>query len=93
VRGDPHYGKDGGRGRAVVAYRVPLRTAVDPAKLKVSATLWYQSWSPYFRRLRTTGTGPAAVRLKVLLANLHPENTALDSWKLKIATKSVAPAP
>jgi hypothetical protein len=33
------------------------------------------------------------VRLKALLANLHPENTPLENWKLKIAAKSVSPVP
>lgn len=92
VRGDPNYGPAlGGHARAVVGYRVPLHTAVDPAQLTVSATLWYQSWEPYYRRLRTTGDGPAATRLRVLLANLHPENTPLANWKLRIAAAKATP--
>jgi hypothetical protein len=92
VGGDPNYGALGGRGRAVVAYRIPLRTAVDPSQLTVTATLWYQAWEPYYRRLRTTGSGPAASRLRVLLANLRPENTPLANWKLRIAGASAMPA-
>jgi hypothetical protein len=102
VRGDPNYSKQlGGRARAVVGYRVPLHTAVDPAQLSVTATLWYQSWEPYFKKLRTTGDGPAATRLRVLLANLHPDeplpnvyptNTPLANWKLKISSATTKPS-
>lgn len=92
VRGDPNYGAAlGGRGRAVVRYRVPIGSAFDPAKLRVSATLWYQSWSPYFRKVRTTGDGPAATRLRALLANLALETTPLQDWKIKIAGAAAAP--
>ena len=83
---DPHY--HDGKGRAVVAYRIPLRTALDPSRLHVEATLWYQAWEPFFRRERTSGTGPAATRLRVLLDNLQLENTAMKDWKLKIASAS-----
>jgi len=85
VHGDPHYA--GGSGRAVVAYRVPLRTAAAPATLRVEATLWYESWNPHFRHERTSGDGPAATRLRALLANLHLEQTPdLAGWKMRIAS-------
>jgi hypothetical protein len=87
---DPNY--ENGKGRAVTTYRVPLRTALDPAKLRVEAALCYESWEPAFRRERTSGTGPAATRLRVLLGNLKLEQTpALQDWKLRIASAS-APA-
>ncbi|MEA2688501.1 MAG: hypothetical protein QOD51_1108, partial [Candidatus Eremiobacteraeota bacterium] len=87
---DPRY--HDGAGRAVVSYRVPLRTALDPSRLHVEATLWYQSWEPFFRRERTSGTGPAATRLRVLLDNLELDKTAaMKDWKLKIAS-ACAPA-
>ncbi len=85
VHHDPRYAD--GSGRAVVAYRVPLRTAVDPARLRVEATLWYESWNPHFRHERTTGSGPAATRLRALLANLRLDQTPdLSDWKLRIAS-------
>jgi cytochrome c553 len=83
---DPNYAN--GEGRAVTAYRVPLRTALDPSQLRVEATLWYQSWTPQFRRERTSGTRPAATRFRVLLGNLQLANTAMKDWKLKIASAS-----
>jgi len=85
---DPNYAS--GRGRAVTTYRIPLRTALDPSTLRVEATLWYQSWEPAFRRERTSGTGPAATRLRVLLENLKLDATPMASWKLRIASASRA---
>ena len=85
VGNDPRY--HDGKGRAVVSYRIPLRTALDPSRLHVEATLWYQSWEPFFRRERISGTGPAATRLRVLLGNLRlGETAALKDWKIKIAS-------
>jgi hypothetical protein len=81
---DPNYAN--GKGRAVTAYRVPLRTALEPSRLRVTATLWYQSWQPEFRHERTSGAGPAATRLRVLLGNLHLDDTPMQDWKLKIAS-------
>jgi hypothetical protein len=89
-----------GEGRAVVGYRIPLGeipTAVDPSRLQVVATLWYQSWEPKFRRDRThhegLGSGLAAQRLRVLLGNLQLDNTPLQGWKLQIASTSTAASP
>ncbi len=86
VANDPNYAN--GKGRAVTTYRIPLRTAREPSSLRVVATLWYQSWEPAFRRARTSGTGPAAARLRVLLANLKLDGTPMAAWKLQIATAS-----
>ncbi|HEX3468504.1 MAG TPA: hypothetical protein VHT05_10530 [Candidatus Elarobacter sp.] len=82
--GDPHYRDD--KGRAVVAYRIVPATAVDPSRLHVRATLYYQAWEPYFKRLRVTGNGPAAQRLSFLLdpAHLRLDRTPLAGWKLEI---------
>lgn len=81
---DPHYRDD--KGRAVVTYRIVPRAGVDPARLRVRATLYYQAWEPYFKRLRTTGDGPAARRLSFLLdpAHLQLDSTPLANWKLEI---------
>ncbi|MBV8643493.1 MAG: hypothetical protein JO225_06210, partial [Candidatus Eremiobacteraeota bacterium] len=85
---DPNY--KNGSGSAVVAYRVPLQTAVDPSQLHVEVTLWDQSWEPDFLAQRTQG-GVAAQRLDALLKNLQLQNTPLANWKLKIAS-ACAPA-
>ena len=80
-----------GRGHAKVGYRIALRdigTAVDPAQLRVRATLWYQSWEPKFVHDRTTQPGAAGTRLRVLLDNLDLDKTAMKDWKLKIASAS-----
>ncbi len=86
---DPNYAN--GKGRAVTTYRIPLRIAVDPSTLSVEATLMYQSWEPAFRRDRTTGSGPAARRLRVLLGNLELARTPMAGWKLQIASASATP--
>jgi hypothetical protein len=88
TRDDPHY-RDG-KGRAVVTYRIVPRTAVDPTRLRVRATLYYQAWEPYFKRLRVTGSGPAARRLSFLLdpAHLQLDKTPLADWKLEIDSVS-----
>jgi len=90
VVSDPSYAD--GKGHAVLTYRVPLRTAVDPTRLRVDATMWYQAWEPEFTDQRTTGTGPAATRLRVLLGNLALHGTALQDWKLKIDSAACANA-
>ncbi|MEO7040182.1 MAG: hypothetical protein ABI186_09160 [Candidatus Elarobacter sp.] len=91
VETDPHYGD--GAGRAVVRYRIPLRTAVDPSQLRVVATLWYQSWAPYFIAERTRGNGSAATRLRSLVDGLQLDGTPLAGWKLRIASRTVSPRP
>ncbi|HEX3468706.1 MAG TPA: hypothetical protein VHT05_11565 [Candidatus Elarobacter sp.] len=88
VESDPNYAN--GSGRAVVTYRVRL-PATAAARPRVTATLWYQSWEPAFRRDRTTGSGPAATRLRALLGNLDLDTTPLANWKLKIASASASP--
>jgi hypothetical protein len=91
VATDPRYAD--GKGHAVVRYRVPLRTAVDPSRLRVVATLWYQSWAPYFIADRVRGDGLASVRLRSLIDGLRLDDTKLAGWKLRIASKTVSPAP
>jgi hypothetical protein len=88
VTSDPAYAD--GSGRAVVAYRVPLRTAADPSHLHVRATLWYQSWEPAFRRDRTSGSGEASTRLRALLGNLRLDETPMKDWKIEIASADSA---
>jgi mono/diheme cytochrome c family protein len=80
---DPRY-RDG-RGHAIVRYRIPVPEGVDPASVHVDATLWYQSWAPYFIAERKAGTDAAAKRFGALTDNLHLDG-ALSNWKLRIAS-------
>ncbi len=88
VTSDPHYAD--GSGRAVVRYRIPVPPGVDPARLRVVATLWSQSWEPSFKRQRTSGNGPAAMRLRYLLDNVELDGTPLANWKLQVASAQTA---
>ncbi|HEV3089253.1 MAG TPA: hypothetical protein VGX96_18760, partial [Candidatus Elarobacter sp.] len=95
VTTDPRYAD--GKGKAVVTYRITPQTALDPSKLRFEATLWYQAWEPAFKRERTTG-GIAASTLRVILDknNMALDGTAMENWKLKIASASwpnQTPAP
>jgi mono/diheme cytochrome c family protein len=89
VDGDPAYADGSGSARTV--YRIALPADVDPSTLRVAATLWYQAWQPDFLKLRTTGDGPAATRLRALIRSLGTlDGTPLAGWKLKIAAASRA---
>lgn len=81
---DPVY-RDG-KGRAIVRYRIPLPPSVEPGRVRVSATLYYQSWAPYFLAERNGGGGNAAVRLRALTGRLALGGTDLAGWKLRIAS-------
>ncbi|HTW85459.1 MAG TPA: hypothetical protein VMD91_15425 [Candidatus Sulfotelmatobacter sp.] len=84
VGDDPRYAD--GSGSAQTVYRIALPSGVDPTTLRVHATLWYQSWQPDFLHQRTAGDGPAATRLRALVASLGTlEGTPLAGWKIKIA--------
>ncbi len=52
----------------------------------VRATLYYQSWEPAFLALRSSGTGPAAQRFAALVNNVDLRGTALNGWKIRIAS-------
>ncbi len=80
---DPRY-RDG-RGHAIVRYRIPVPAGTDPAAVRIEATLWYQSWAPYFIAERKAGTDPAARRFGALMDNLRLDGTELAGWKLRIA--------
>jgi len=79
---DPDY-RDG-KGHAVVAYRIAIPASVDPARVRVKATLWYQSWAPYFLAARVAARDEAAVRLRALTEHLDLDGTELEHWKLRI---------
>jgi len=80
---DPRY-RDG-KGHAIVRYVVMLPPSVDPRRVRVDATLYYQSWEPFFLAERASGTGTAAQRFAALVNRLDLAKTALAGWKIKIA--------
>jgi len=83
---DPRY-RDG-LGHAVVRYAVALPKGVNLAHLRLVATLYYQSFSPYFLNRRTSGSGPASVRLAAIVKNLDVRSGPLRDWKIRIASAS-----
>jgi mono/diheme cytochrome c family protein len=80
-----------GAGHAVVRYEIPLPAGADPARLRVEATLYYQSWAPYFIVARTSQPDRASRRLRALVDALSLDGTALAGWKLRIASTSAQP--
>jgi hypothetical protein len=92
TRPDPETAKDpryaDGSGSDEVTYRIELPAGVDPAKLKVRATLYYQALPPYFLRnlFETAPDGPAARRLHYLCSNLMLDGTPIENWKLRITS-------
>ena len=85
VGGDPSYAD--GSGTSFVRYEVPLNE-FTARNLSVTATLYYQSIPPYFLRDRFTQApnGPATQRLYYLTSNLQTKGTAIENWKLLIAS-------
>lgn len=83
---DPRY-RDG-RGHAVVRYVIALPAGVEAKDLRVEATLYYQSFAPYYLVARTEGKGTASVRLAAIVKNLDVHDTPLRDWKIRIASAS-----
>lgn len=90
---DPRYAD--GSGSDEVTYRVKLPRGVDPERVSVAATLYYQAIPPYFLRqlFETAPSGPATVRLHYLCSNIDLRGTPIENWKLKVATATAAVAP
>jgi len=92
---DPRY--QDGSGTDEVTYRIELPETIDPARLQVRVTLYYQAIPPYFLRnlFETAPEGPATQRLHHLCRELDLEGTAIEDWKLPITsvTSPVAPQP
>jgi hypothetical protein len=81
---DPRYFD--GRGHAVVRYRVVRPNGVPASDVGVRATLYYESWEPAFVALRASGKGSAAQRFAALVENVDLRGTALQNWKIRIAS-------
>jgi hypothetical protein len=86
---DPTYLNGSGTSR--VRYEVPLSQfprGIDPSKLTVKATLYYQSIPPYYLMQRFEGApnAPGTQRLFYLTSRLNPDGTPIEDWKLLIAS-------
>jgi hypothetical protein len=65
-----------------------LPAGIDPARLRVKATMHYQSIPPYYleQRFERAPDGPATRRLYYLASRLDTRTTLVDDWTLLIAT-------
>jgi hypothetical protein len=83
---DPHYAD--GSGSDQVTYSVELPGDIDPARLRVRATLYYQAVPPYYLRnlFETAPDAPATRRLHYLCSHVNLRGTPVEGWKLRIAT-------
>ncbi len=90
---DPRYAD--GSGSDEVTYRVELPAGLDPTKLRVRATLYYQAMPPYYlRNLFTTAPdGPATRRLHHLTSHLDLKGKPIEGWKLPVASAETGTAP
>jgi hypothetical protein len=80
---DPDY--TDGSGTDSLTYRIHLPAGVDPAKVKVTASLWSQSIPPYYLRDRFNGAnGAGTQRLKYLTNNVQLDGTPLQDWKVMV---------
>ena len=77
-----------GSGSDAVTYRIDLPNGVDPARLQVRATLYYQAIPPTFLRklFETAPDGPATRRLYYLCSHVDLKGTVIENWKLRLAT-------
>jgi len=86
---DPSY--TNGSGTSKLRYAVPfseLPKGVDRSKLTVKASLYYQSIPPYYlmQRFEQAPNAPGTQRLFYLASHLNPKGTAIENWKLLIAS-------
>jgi hypothetical protein len=80
---DPRYSD--GRGHAIVRYAIDVPPGVDPAHLRVTAQLYYQSWAPYFLEARAAVAGLASLRFSRIVDGLDLSASELQGWKIHIA--------
>src|SRR6185369_13875959 len=84
---DPDY--KNGKGIDTLTYRIALPAGIDPANVKISATLWSQTIPPYFLRDRFAGAnGDGTKRLKFITSTINLDATNLKNWKLFVASAS-----
>jgi mono/diheme cytochrome c family protein len=85
----------GGEGKDTVKYQLTLPEGVDPERVTVRATMYYQSVPPYWLRQRfeTAPHMPATQRLFHIASRLQLDGTLLEDWKLELATATAAVSP
>ncbi|MFP5264106.1 MAG: cytochrome P460 family protein [Blastocatellia bacterium] len=86
---DPSYRN--GSGTSSVRYEVPLSQlprGVDPSKLTVKATLYYQSIPPYYlmQRFEQAPDAAATRRLFYLTSRLKTKGTPIENWKFLVTS-------
>jgi hypothetical protein len=80
-----------GSGTSVVRYAVPLTAlpaGIDPGRLRITATMFYQSIPPYYlmQRFAQAPDGPATGRLAYLTSRLDTRGTPIEGWRLRIVS-------
>ena len=73
-----------------------LPEGIDPSKLTMKATLYYQSIPPYYlmQRFEQAPNAPATQRLLYLTSRLDTTGTPIENWKLLLASSpAVVPSP
>ncbi|HEX8089659.1 MAG TPA: cytochrome P460 family protein [Blastocatellia bacterium] len=86
---DPSY--TNGSGTSFVRYEVPLSQlprGIDPSKLTVRATLYYQSIPPYYllQRFEQAPDAAGTKRLFYLTSRLKTKGTPIENWKFLITS-------
>jgi hypothetical protein len=81
-----------GSGSDEVTYRIELPGGVDPSRLQVRATLYYQAIPPNFLRnlFETAPDGPATRRLHYLCSHVDLKGTPIENWKLRVGAAACA---
>lgn len=87
---DPDYQDQGPdfAGEDSLTYDIALPYRIDPKKLSVKATLYYQAIPPSWlhQRFSTTPKGKATQRLYYMTSRLNLEGTPMEGWKLKLVS-------
>lgn len=91
VDGDPDYQDQGPAfpGQDRLRYVVTLPDGLDPARLSVKVTMYYQSIPPFWLHQRFTlaPDGPATRRLYYLTSHLNLQGTVMEHWKLRLVSR------
>ncbi len=87
---DPRY--TDGSGSDEVTYRIQLPVGVNPHRLTVKATLYYQAIPPYFLKniFDAAPNSPAAHRLHYLCSNIDLRGKPIAGWKLPIVSSTAS---
>jgi hypothetical protein len=86
---DPSYLN--GSGTSVVQYQISLSAlpaGIDRSRVRVKATLVYQSIPPYYlmQRFQQVPDGPATQRLFYLVSRMDTKGTPIDGWRLPVVS-------